>query len=111
MSASLSLRVNVRSAEREEVLGELLGQGASTLHGMPGAQVGPSRARNRQRVDADVFVEPAILDLEQYREERGWDVIEPQQHTILAVLGVDPSDLRPDRPAPARVPRRRPRRR
>ena len=78
---------------KKEVLGELLGQRAATLHGPPRAQVRPGRANDCHGIDSEVPVEPAILDLHQDGQERRRDVVETQQHAIFAMGGVNPGDL------------------
>ncbi len=60
-SVSWILRENVRSLREEDVLGELLRDGAAALDDVAGAQIGECRAHRAPEIDAEMAVEAPVL--------------------------------------------------
>ena len=69
-SASLNLRVRRLAAIEEEILDELLRQRRAALHDVSGHEIRPRRAQDRNRIDAVVMLEVAILDRLQPGDEQ-----------------------------------------
>src|SRR5262245_34552378 len=79
---------------QEEILRELLSDGAATLHGGASTDVGDGSAQNRARRDAMVTKERAVLDRNQRADQQRRHVLEPEQNAVFTVQRVNASDQR-----------------
>ena len=79
---------------QKQILDQLLGQGAATLHRSPGAQVGQHGAENTLGIDAGVLEKRAILDRQQGIHQGRRQILALEQDAIFIVRGVDAGDLR-----------------
>ena len=75
-STSCSLRCMVRSCGQEQVLGELLGQRRAALRHAAMHDVGHGGARDADRIDAVMRIEPAILDGDERLRQIGRQILQ-----------------------------------
>ena len=68
------------------ILHQLLGQRAAALHGLPGADIGPERARDAPGVDAMVMLELPVLDRLETGDQQFRHVLQGDQRAVLVVL-------------------------
>ena len=79
-------------AVEEVALHQLLGQRAAALLDLPGAHVDEHRAQDRQRIDAVVAVELAVLDRLERRGQQRRDLVRGDDDPVLAVQREDAAD-------------------
>ena len=80
------------SRAQEVASHQLLREGAPALLDLPGAHVHPERAQHRNRVDAVMAVELAVLDRFQRRREQCRHLLRRDDDAILAVNREDAAD-------------------
>ncbi len=81
-------------AIQKQVLDQLLGQSAATLHYMAGEKIGQSRARDRRKIDTVMVFEIAILDCLQTSNQQWRQLLERDHSALFLLVAVQRGDAR-----------------
>ena len=88
----LELALERAVGSQEEVLDELLGDGAAALTHLAGSQVREQRARDAAQIDAAMHLEALVLDGEDRVDQVRRQLLELHQLALLAVHAVERAD-------------------